>query len=205
MTENDQMKLYEARNSFTGKTLTASQFDEVWAISDIVKRGIGKTGSFREKLTDYAHAFARSERFDALKGETIIRDIYSARYGQTMNQTREALLGREKTVQESGADQALHHARSIEDMIKEGETMPFYRAYDHAAVSMAQQHNITETGAKELMKTAYREAAGKELYDTGKTLEKEHHEPAKEAKREAARQQRAANRSQKQSPQRTYG
>ena len=33
MTENDQMKLYEARNSFTGKTLTASQFDEAWAIS----------------------------------------------------------------------------------------------------------------------------------------------------------------------------
>ena len=70
--------------------------------------------------------------------------------------------------------------------------MPFYRAYDHAAVSMAEQHNITETGAKEMMKTAYRETAGKELYDTGKELEKAHHEPV----REEQRQERAANRNQ---------
>ena len=201
MTENDQMKLYEARNSFTGKTLTASQFDEAWAIADVMQRGIGKTGSFREKLTDYAHAFARSERFDALKGETIIRDIFAARYDQTMNQTREGFLERENKLREAGQDQALHHARSIEGMIKEGETMPFYRAYDHAAVSMAVQHNITETGAKELMKTVYREVEGKELYESGKAMEKAHHEPV----REAERQQRAANRSQKQSPQRTYG
>jgi len=105
MTENDQMNLYEARNSFTGKTLTSSQFDEAWAVADIMKRGIGKTGSFREKLTDYAHAFARSEKFDAMKGETIIRDIYAARYGQTMNQTREGYLERENTLRESGKDQ----------------------------------------------------------------------------------------------------
>ena len=148
-----------------------------------------------------------------MRGETIIRDIYAARYGRTMNQTREGLLERESTLREAGQDQALHHARSIEGMIKEGKTMPFYRAYDHAAVSMAEQHNITETGAKKMMKTAYREAAGMELYDTGKALEKAHHEPVKEAQR----QERAANRNQARtqprsqssgwgrSPKRTYG
>lgn len=196
MTEKDQMNLYEARNSSTGKALTNSQFDEVWSIVGIMKRGIGKTGSFREKLTDYAHAFARSERFDAMRGESIIRDIYSARYGQTMNQTREALLDREKSLQESGKDQALHHARSIEGMIKEGETMPFYRAYDNAALAMAEQHNITESGAKEMMKTAYREIESKELYETGKALEKAHHEPVKEARKETEHQTRTASRNQ---------
>lgn len=52
MTENDQMRLRDARNSFVGKALTASQFDEVWAVSGIMEREIRKTGTFREKLTD---------------------------------------------------------------------------------------------------------------------------------------------------------
>jgi len=196
MTENDQMRLNEARTSFTGKTLTASQFDESWALAGVMEREIRKSGSFREKLTDYSHAFSRSQKFDQLKGETILRDIFKSRYGETMNQMREGLLERENCLRDAGQDQALHHARSIEGMIKTGETMPFYRAYDHAAVHMAGQHNITETGAKELMKAAYHDAEGKELYETGKALEKTHHEPAKEASKEAAKQKRAANHSQ---------
>ena len=188
MTENDQMRFYEARSSFTGKTLTASQFDESWAIAGVMEREIRKTGSFREKLTDYAHAFSRSEKFDALKGETILRDIFKSRYGQTMNQTREGLMDREATLRESGQDQALHHSRSIEGMIKDGETMPFYRAYDHAAVNMATQHNITESGAKVLMKDAFAYAEGRELYAASKELEQQFHTPKREAER-AARQE----------------
>ncbi len=186
-------KRLEAQGSFTGKTLTAGQFDEAWAVAGVMEREIRKSGSFREKLTDYSHAFARSEKFDQMKGETIIRDIFTARYGETMNQMREGLKARETNLQDIAQDQALHHAKSIEGMIKDGATMPFYRAYDHAAVQMAEQHNITEIGAKTLMKDAFARTEGRELYDASKELEKQFHEP----KRDAARAERQATRSQK--------
>lgn len=187
MTENDQMKLSDARNSFTGKTLTASQFDESWAIAGIMEREIRKTGSFREKLTDYSHAFARSEKFDQMKGETILRDMFKSRYGVTMNAMREGLMEREKIMADSSHEGALEQAQSIAGMIKDGDTMPFYRAYDHAAVSMAQKHNITESGAKTLMKEAFVKVEGRDLYEASKEVEKEFHEPARVAE-QAARQ-----------------
>lgn len=185
MTDNNRNRQKEARASFTGKRLTASQFDESWAIAGIMEREISKSGSFREKLTEYSHAFSQSEKFDALKGETIIRDIFKSRTGQTMNQMRKGLKEREVTLRETGQDQALHHAHSIEGMIKDGETMPFYRAYDLAAVQMAQQHNITETGAKTLMKDAFAHAEGRELYEASKELEQKFHTPKREAERVA--------------------
>ncbi|MCF6200382.1 MAG: hypothetical protein L3J67_13535 [Hyphomicrobiaceae bacterium] len=185
MTDNNQTRQNEARTSFTGKRLTASQFDESWAVAGIIEREIHNSGSFREKLTDYSHAFSRSEKFDQMNGETIIRDIFKSRTGQTMNQMREGLMEREATLRDTGQDQALHHARSIKGMIKDGETMPFYRAYDHAAVQMAQQHNITETGAKTLMKDAFAHAEDRELYEASKELEQQYHTPKREAERVA--------------------
>jgi len=68
-----------ARESFHGQTLTDAQFDEAYAISSVLHREIQKSGSFREKPTDYAHAFARAERFDAMKGEEILRDVFKGR------------------------------------------------------------------------------------------------------------------------------
>ena len=192
MIENKQMKEWEAKNSFTGKTLTVSQFDESWAVAEIIHRGIEKTGSFREKLTDYSHAYARSEKFDQMKGETIIRDIFKARFGETMNEMRLDLKKREENPTEDARKVALSEARRIEPMIRNVETMPFYRAYDHAAYTLAQHLAITETGAKELMKETFREAEGQELYDHGKAVEKEFHQPV----REAAQQAREANRDQ---------
>lgn len=183
MTDNDQMRILDARESFTGKALTASQFDESWSIAGVMEREIRKSGSFREKLTDYSHAFSRSERFDQMKGETIIRDIFKARYGETMNQMRETMMEREKIMAENSPEDALKQARSIAGMIKDGDTMPFYRAYDHVAVQMAGQHNITESGAKTLMKEAFEKVEGRELYDASKEIEKEFHEPIREAER----------------------
>lgn len=127
----------EARQSFTGIRLTYSQFDEAWSIAGILNREIHKTGSFREKLTDYAHVFARSEKFDAMRGETILRDIYSARHDESLNKTREGLMERESVLRDAGDDQALHHAHMVETLIQDGPTMPFYRAYDISAVEMA--------------------------------------------------------------------
>ena len=195
MTENDQMKLWDVKSSFMGKTLTVSQFDESWSVAEIIHRGIEKTGSFREKLTDYSHAYARSEKFDQMKGETIIRDIFKARYGETMNEMRLDLKKREENPAEDARKVALSEARRIEPMIRDKETMPFYRAYDHAAYTLAQHLAITETGAKDLMKETFREAEGQELYDHGKAVEKEFHQPVREAAQQAREAKREQTRS----------
>lgn len=190
-------RLVDARHSFTGKSLTDCQFAESWSLAEVMARNIRNSGSFHEKLTDYAHAFARSERFDAVRGETIIRDIFKARYGVTMNQMREGFLQREAEVRDSARDQALAHARDIETLISQGETMPFYRAYDQSSAKLAESFGITHAGAKTLMKDAYREIEGRELYETGKALEEQHHRPrieAEQARREKTRDKSRAYR-----------
>lgn len=180
-------KRAQARQSFTGKRMTESQFDEAWNITGIINREIHKSGSFIEKLTDYAHAYARNQKFDGARGEVILRDLYAARYGESMNQTRKGLMEREAMIRESAQEQALHHARSIGKMIQDGPTMPFYQAADTAGVAMARQHGITESGAKKLMADAFETAEGRSLRDHGKELETMHHIPVRDAER-AARQ-----------------
>lgn len=194
MTKNEPMKHHEARNGYTGKSLTNGQFDEAWANAEIMCRSIKKSGSFIEKLTDYSHAFSRSEKFDQSKAEIIIRDIFEDRYGQPMNEMREELLTRQNNLPDTSRSEALQQARRIEPMIRDGETMPFYRAYDAAACTLVDQLGITENGAKELMKSVYKEVEGHDLYETCKAVEKAHHEPVKQASREAAKQERAADR-----------
>jgi hypothetical protein len=171
-----------ARDTFHGKTLTDSQFDEAYAISAILHREILKSGSFREKLTDYAHAFARDQRFDALKGEDILRDVFKGRYDQSMNQMREGLMEREAIVQNSGQDQALRHANSILAQIKD-VPQPFYKAHDAEGVGMARKHGITEIGAKKMMAETHEKDQGRTLYKAGKELEAVHYTPIIEAAR----------------------
>jgi len=189
----DRNRIGDARETFTGKRLTTSQFEESWALAGVVEREIRKSGSFKEKLGDYAHAFSRTEKFDPMKAETIIRDQFRARYGETMNQMREGLMGREQKLDKSAVEAAIAHARDVGRLIKEGETMPFYRAYDDRAVQLARELKITESGAKTLMKDSFREQEGKELYDWGKAIEKEFHT----SKMEAEKAEREATRSQK--------
>jgi hypothetical protein len=181
-----QAWIAKARDSFTGKTLTDGQFEESWALAGVMERSIRTSGSFVEKLGDYAHAFARAERFDATRGEVIIRDMFKARYGVTMKQMREGLLKREAEVKDTINEQAIEHARGIEPLIRDGETMPFYRAYDRQAAKMATTFGITQAGAKTMMKDAYEKIEGRDLYETGKALEEKYHLPA----REAAKQER---------------
>ena len=194
LTPNALQRIKEARDSFTGRNLTDSQFDIAVGLAGIIDRHIHKTGSFREPLTDYAHAFARSEKFDAMKGEVIVRDIYAARYGRTMNATREALLENEKNLPETAREQAIQAARNIEGLIRDGETMPFCKAYDHEGGNLARSLNITENGAKHLMTESYRAVEGRELYETGKALEEKHHRPKVEAARQEREQERAQRR-----------
>ena len=202
-TDPTQNGMEAARQSFSGKGLTESQFQEAWAITGILHAEIQKSGSFREKLTDYAHAFARNQKFDAMRGETILRNIYTAGNGRSMNQTREALMEREAQVPETAQPEILAHAERVERLIQDGPTQPFYKAYDQAAVELAGKLQITQSGAKEMMKEAYRTAHGRDLYEAGKELEEAYHKPVREAeiasrkaeKLESPSQQRAQSQS----------
>ncbi|TPW33126.1 hypothetical protein FJU08_00730 [Martelella alba] len=171
------------RNSPAGKTLTESQFDEALMITGIIDREIHKSGAFREKLTAYAGSFAQGQPFDALKGEAMIRDIYKARYGETMNAVREKLVEREAQVHDALRQDALPAARSILTRIREGETMPFYRAHDDAAIALAAKWSVTEQSAKVAMHETFRENEGRELYEAGKEAEKTYHQSARDAGR----------------------
>lgn len=177
----------KARQSYNGSKLTESQFDKAWQLSGIIDREIQRSGSFREPLTDCAHAFARTEKIDAVQAEAAIRDVYAARYDRTMNQNREALIEREAQLEKAGPDRALSHARAIEGRISgetTGQTEPFYQAYDREAVRFARDAQITETGAKRMMKESYQQVEQRDLYETGKALEEQHHRPRMEAERE---------------------
>jgi len=196
MTKVDETKISAVRQSVTGSKLSDSQSDESKSLAEIMHRGIRKNGKFREKLTDYSHAFARGEKYDAMKAEMIIRDQFKAQYGETMNQMRLGLKERQENLPETAGRNALEYARMIEPLIRDGDTMPFYRAYDYVGGALSEKLNITEAGAKELMTTAYRESEGHELYDFGKTLEKKFHEPVREIEQQEREAQRDKPRTQ---------
>ena len=183
----------KARQSYTGSRLADAQFDEAWNIAGILHREIHRSGSFIEKLTDYARTFAGREKVDASREEMILRDIYSERFDQSLNKTREGLQERETALRAADSDQALHHARMVLTLIEDGPTMPFYRAYDISAVDMARQHGISEAGAKTLMKEAFEQSEQRPLYEVGKEAEAKYHHPVRDAERaarQADRQQR---------------
>lgn len=185
MVDNEQKaQTASVRECFVGKSLTEAQCDIAIGVAGIIDRHIQKTGSFREPLTDYAHAFSRSEKFDAMKGETIIRDVYAARNGRTMNAMREALLENEKNLPEQARERALQSARQTLEAISKGETEPFYKAYDREGSNLARSLRITESAAKSQMTESYRSVEGRDLYETGKELEEKHHRPRMDALRE---------------------
>jgi len=193
--------LTAARESFSGNSMTETQLKEAVAIADIIHGEILRSGSFIEKVTDYAHAFARNERFDAMRGEKAIRDIHSAVQGQSMNQTRESLRAAEEALPDHAVPRALACAEGIERSIQDGPTMPFYQAYDQAAVTFASEFGITQNTAKTLMKDSFAEHHGKDLYQHGKNIEQAYHKPVREAEIAA----RKAEKLQTQSHSRSYG
>ena len=189
-TENRTGNIETARQTFTGKRLTESQFDESWSVTSIMEREIKRSGAFKDKLGDYSNAFARSEKFDSLRGETIIRDQFKARYGQTMNAMRKDLQAREANLTQSEKNMAMRAALNVGTTIADGDTMPFYQAYDKEAVKLSKSLGITESGAKSLMKEEYKAHQGRDLYADCKEVEKQYHLP----KVEAEKQQQKATR-----------
>lgn len=188
-----------ARQSFSGKTMTEAQLKEAVAIADILHSEIERSGSFIEKLTDYSHAFARSEKFDAMRAEKMIRDVYMATKGQSLNQTRERLMAAEDSLTAVSLTRALQCAETIGQQIQAPPTQPFYQAYDRAAVTLASEFSITQNAAKALMKDSFKQQHGQDLYAYGKEIEQAYHKPAREAEMAARRAEQTQARSQSQS------
>ncbi|MEM6758179.1 MAG: hypothetical protein AAF601_01735 [Pseudomonadota bacterium] len=190
-----------ARETFSGKTMTDTQIKKAMGIAVVIEAEIQRSGSFKGDLTDYAHAFARNEKFDALRGETMIRDTFTARYGMSMNQMREGLLEAEQNLPETARTRALACAETIGDLIQKAPTQPFYQAYDRAGTTLSKELGITQNAAKSLMSEMFAQQHGKELYAHGKEVEEAYHTPVREAEIAA----RKAEKLQSQTHSQSYG
>ncbi|UES36691.1 hypothetical protein [Roseibium aggregatum] len=179
-----------ARESFSGRLLTDSQFDEAIAITGIIEREINKSGAFKEKLQDYSFAYARTEKFDQMKAETIVRDLFKARTGMTMNQMREKLKSNEEALSQQQKQTAFGYARDVEAMVRDGHKMSFYRASAHQAQQMAVNLNITELSAKRLISEAFSVQNGRDFYEWGKDLDTQYYRPQIEAEKQRSQQPR---------------
>lgn len=188
--ETEKERISEARESFSGRLLTDPQFDEAIAITGIIEREIRKSGAFKEKLGDYAYAFARTEKMDAATAEIRIRDLFAARTGQSMNQMREALMEREDKLTATQKNAAHGYALGVGDLVEKGNKINFNRAFAHQGQELARELDITDAGAKRLMKEEFKAAEGTELYEWGKDLEEKFYRPQIEAEKQRSEERK---------------
>lgn len=177
----EEKRMAEARESFSGRLLTDAQFEEAMAITRIIEREIAKSGSFKDKLGDYAYAMARTEKMDAVKAETTIRDLFKARTGQTMNQMREKLAQREEKLPKDAVEKAHMHIARIGERVQHGDKMTFYRAYAFEAQDLGMDLEITDAAAKNLMRETFKQAEKREIFEWGKELDETYFRPQIEA------------------------
>jgi hypothetical protein len=206
----ENKRVAAARESFSGRLLTDRQFDDVMAITGIIEREIKASGAFKDRLGDYAYAFARSEKsVDPVKAETILRDLFKERTGQTMNQLREELVKREDAITDEHRAQAYARACEIGDMMENGVKLSFHRAQAHQAQQLAEEIQVTDACAKRLMNEEFKAAEGSELYDWGKELDERFYRPqidaekTKETEHEPAQERQTGTRQNARSSYRT--
>jgi hypothetical protein len=180
-TPQENERVLAARESFSGRLLTDRQFDDAMTITGIIEREIRTSGTFKDKLGDYAYAFARSEKFDAVKSESILRDLFKERTGQTMNQMREDLAKREENVTDDHRAMAYSQACGIGELMENGVKMSFHRAYAHQAQQYAEEIGVTDACAKRLMRDEFASVEGVELSTWGKELDEQFYRPQIEA------------------------
>lgn len=181
----EQERVLPGRESFSGRPLSDAQFDNVRAVTGIIKRKIHRNGAFLDDLRDYAYAFARTEDIEPIRAETIIRDIFKAQYGQTMNQMREGLAERESKLTKAQTGLAYDFALATGKMIEDGDKISFNRAFNHQAAQLAREFGITDAGAKRLMKEEFKAAeADLDFYEWGKDIEERFYRPQIEAEKE---------------------
>ncbi len=203
----DEMKrIGEARESFSGRLLSERQFGDAMAITGIIERRIKETGAFKDCLNDFANAYARTERFDIMKADSTLRDLFKTRTGVTMNQMREALTENEQKLfdSEKGLVKGLAKAKKqkvtravneVGKMVEEGNKMTFHRAYAHQAGELAIELNVTDTGAKKLMAETFKDTEGRELREWGKELDEKYFRPQIDAEQKQRREAKSYSRS----------
>ena len=188
-------RVASARESFSGRLLSDRQFDEAMAITGIIEREIVKSGAFKDKLGDYSYAFARSERFDTAKAETVLRDLFKKRTGQSMNDMRKEFAERAEKLTDEQRQGAYQYAVDIGVMVENGDKLSFNRAFAHQAQTLGQELGITDAYAKSLMIEEFRAVETAELFDWGKELDERFYRPQIEAEKA----ERGAQRSQEKS------
>lgn len=183
--------LASGRESFAGRLLTDRQFSEAIQVTKIMEQSIHQSGAFRDKLSDYAYAFSRTEHMSPIKSEETIRDLFKHRTGQTMNQMRERLKNREDDFQEKSDgntnkarklsltenqhQQALNAAHKVGDMMRSGDKITFHRAMTHQGGQLAKEIGVTEKFSCQLMSHSFKQAEGKEFREWGKDIEEKHY------------------------------
>jgi len=200
-TTEEANRVGEARVGFSGRLLTDRQFEDFMAVTGVIERRILETGSFVDTLNDYSNALARTERFDAVKADTIIRDLFKARTGMTMNEMREqlmereaALFDREANPAEQERQKAYQAAMEAGAMVQTGDKLTFHRALNFEAVNLAQDLDITHVGAKKLIEQSFEETEGRPLKEWGQELDDKYYRPQIEAMKRGNKRERTQSR-----------
>lgn len=162
----------ETRESFSGRLLTNRLYADFVAVTKIIERGIHESGTFVDQLGDYSYAIARSQRFDAVKAETILRDLFRERTGQSMNQLREQLTKREESLTPSEKSRGLIYGAEIADSLERGNKLTFNRVLAEQAERYGDELGITHAKARSIMAEAYEAVEDGSFYDWGKELDK---------------------------------
>jgi hypothetical protein len=159
------------RESFSGRMLNNRLHADFVAVTKIIERGIHENGTFVDQLGDYSYAIARSQRFDAAKAETTLRDLFRERNGQTMNQLREQLVKREESLTPAEKSRGLTFASEIASIIEVGDKLTFNRVLAAQAERYGDELGITHAKARGLMAEAFEATEGRSIYDWGKELD----------------------------------
>ena len=181
--QSPQALTHDARECFSARLLTDAQYFECKSVARIIEREILYSGTFKEKLGDYAYAFARSQKFDVAKAETILRDVFKASTGQSMNQMRESLAKGLEAIDDDHRQQAHQNACDIGDIMENGDKLTFNRVLASQAQNLAREFGITDIAAKRIMSDDFNKAEGSKLYDWGKELDEQFFRPQIDAEK----------------------
>ncbi|MEM1287246.1 MAG: hypothetical protein AAGH60_02730 [Pseudomonadota bacterium] len=139
---------------------------------------------------------AKRHKMEAQRADSIIRDLYRERVGETMNQTRERLMKREAELTDD--DQAMGYAYAVRigERVEQGDKIAFSRAYAAEAGAMAGNLGITHVAARTIMAEEFEAAENLPLRDWGKELDAQHFQPQIEAEKEERARNRENDRAQ---------
>ena len=174
------------REHFSARLLRDDTFQDAVAITKIMEREINRTGTFKEKLSEYSIALARSERFDTMKAEGIIRDLFKERVGVSMNQMREQLVKHEDTYTDADQQRTAKVPDEIKTLMERHPKMTFQRAFSQKASELGVELGVTDRRAQTLIRNEFEQANGGKFYDYGKSLDESIYRPQIDASKKTA-------------------